>query len=238
MSILKEFCGFSVTEIDQPIWRAGGPNSKATATSAEVAVTSLALTAGETYEVEGAASGSPGRARALAVVQDLARVASQLTPPLSAASAELLYERMPPPVRCLRLQRVPVLQATDEEAVERLGLYREEGPAHLIAQTEALRRAVRGLRADGWHGGIALPGLGQGMQIVVIPRHYLVKHQIRVHEWNEGLRYPIPTPLVDFSLGLVGDFPSAAEVGGLPVIRQYELAATRSWRSIYTGVGS
>lgn len=233
MSMLKEFCGFSVAEADQPIWRAGGPNSSVTATSADVAVTSLALTAGETYEVEGAIGYSPGRARALAVVQDLARVSSQLTPPVS---AELLYERMPPPVRCLRLVRVPILQATDEEAVERLGLYRGEASSHLIDQTEALRRAVRGLRADGWTGGVALPGFAPGMQIVVIPRHYLVKGQVRVDEWNDGLRYPIPAPLIDFCLGLIPEFPSAAEVGGLPVIRRTGRVGTRSWQPASTGV--
>lgn len=231
MSMLKEFCGFSVEEADQPIWRAGGPNSSATATSANVAVTSLALTPGETYEVEGAIGYSPGRARALAVVQDLARVSRQLTPPIF---PEVLYERMPPPVRCLRLLRVPVLQATDEEAVERLGLYRDEASSHLIDQTESFRRAVRGLRADGWTGAVALPGFAPGMQTVVIPRHYLAKQQVRVDEWNDGLRYPIPIPLIDFCLGLTPDFPSAAEVGGLPVIRRAGKVTTHSWQPAST----
>lgn len=234
MRSVEEFSGFEVAEIEQPIWRAGGPNSKASAHSAEVGVPSLALTAGAPYEVEGAMAGSPDRARALAVVQDLARVSLQLTPPIQ---PELLYERRPPLIRCLRLVGVPVLHATGEEAESRLGLERNPSADSLMDQAEPWRKAVRGLRGDGWPGAIALPGFDSDAEILLVPRSFLMRGQVRVADWNGGLKESVPPPLIDFALGLERDFPAAAEVGALPLIRQPRRRATRSWRPSSSRVG-
>lgn len=140
----QTFNDYDVRPLIGPLWRAGGPNSAATATSAQIKVSSLALTAGDTYEVEAALAETAGHARALAVVQDLFRVKRQLTPPVD---PNLLYERRPPRITALQPLETLALFAVGERAEERLGLGQPREPLGLTRRPSvaAKRFAVSAL---------------------------------------------------------------------------------------------
>ena len=227
MASREDFSGYEIRLISGQVWRAGGPNSAASAQSADVKVSSLCLTAGDPYEVEGVMASNPGQARALAIVQDLFRVKRQLTAPVT---PELLYERRPPRVTCLKPIDVPALFAIGKAAEERLGFHGDFGSRDIEEEAELRRRTVRGFRADGWHAAIVLPGFGSDASMVVMPRIFLQSGALRVG-WTGRLSAPVPAPLVDFALGLRREFPIATTVGGLPLARSPQRVTTISWRS-------
>lgn len=211
MAFAREVDRYEQRPLEERLWRAGHPNAAVSGRSAKVAVQSLCLTAGSTYEVEGAIGETGDQAKTFAVLQDLLRVKEQLTPPIL---PELLYERRPRTVTALQPQGIPAVYAVGEEAETRLGLNLELAEGDLDQEGERRRRVVRRFRQEGWGGAIVLPGLNEGTQVAVVPRSFLPGGSLRVR-WRGKLQELVPRHLVDFALGQEPDYPSTLTLGSL-----------------------
>jgi hypothetical protein len=222
----QEFYGHEIGHLSGSIWRAGGVNSRVTPRSATVRRPSFCLEKGVPYEMEGALAPTESQARALAVVQDLERIKTHLTPPID---PRVLYERRQPIMTCIEPQDIEVIYLDADADRERLGL--DEEPDDLAEAAAVRRRVVRDLRTLGWKGAIVLPAFAGDSKMVVVSREYLLAGALRV--WRRGaLVDRVPPELVDFALGLRGDFPSEAEVGLLPLEAPPLRLVTTSWRPV------
>jgi hypothetical protein len=223
-----EFAELETSIVNGSVWKAGGPNSVLQSQAFRVRVSSLCLTDGDPYEIEGAMSSADETAAALALVQDVARVSSQLkiSPPVS---ADLLAEYQPARVTRLGVDYVPVLLVDEESAEDRFGLRRDFNDPTLLEGMYPWRRLVRALRAEGWRGAIRLPGPRPDVSYVVIPRRFAGDGSLRI-EWTGQLGKPTPRTLVEYAIGERREFPVDLDVIGGPLERRKAKASTRSWR--------
>jgi hypothetical protein len=199
-----------------------GVNSRIKRRQTVAGAVSLCLEKGAPYEIECAASSSDRRAEAAAAVQDSARAALQLRPPVP---VELLAERRPPRLARLVLPDLPALIVEGEDVEKNLGLRFDDHPS-LLERGEALRRAVRAIRDSGWVHAIVMPGFAPDIHLVLLPRSVMESNVLTV---DATLRFsdPLPRPLAEYVAGVRRDFPDAPLTGiELPGIR----TPTISWR--------
>lgn len=217
----SDFRGIPVSTAPRTVLRVG-VNSRIRNRQTVAGAKSLCLDRGDPYEVECATSSSERRAEAAAAVQDAARAAIQLTPPVN---VELLAERRPPRLTRLVLPELPALVVDGEEVEQRLGVRFEDKPS-LLERGTALRRAVRAIRDAGWVDTIVMPGFSPDIQLVLIPRSVMVSNVLNV---DATLRVadPLPRPLAEYVAGVRRDFPDVPLEGiEPPSIR----TPTISWR--------
>jgi len=222
------FAELETSVIAQSVWKAGGPNSVVGSKTARVKVTSLCLTEGDPYEIEGAIGPVDGAAEALAVAQDVARVATQLkvSPPIS---SDLLSEYQPARVTRLAVEYVPVLLVVGEAAETRFGLKRNFNEPTLLAGMHPWRRVVRALRAEGWKGAIQLQGPTQDAFHLVIPRRFAQDGSLKI-EWTGKRGSTVPRALVEYAIGERREFPRDSETFTTSRAGRQDAAGTRSWR--------